>query len=107
MHAVLAKRGIFTYYQLARSINFMLSPRFRNNLVVAWLLAAFVLAGGTAAQTPRQSAAELGSRTAKNGFKNEKEIQEKFNNWKVDADAKNWLEAMHYRPGEIESLAAT
>ena len=48
--------------------------------------------------------AELGSNTAKNGFKNEKEIQEKFNNWKTDEDARRWLETMNYKIAEIESV---
>ena len=30
-----------------------------------------------------------GSQTAKNGFLNEDDIIEKFNNWQVDEDAKN------------------
>ncbi len=62
----------------------------------------FVSAQGTAA-----AKAELGSQTAKNGFKNEKEIQAKFDNWKTDADARDWLAAMGYKIAEIESLRTT
>lgn len=35
--------------------------------------------------------AKLGSETAKNGFNNEDDIVEKFNQWKVDVDAQKWL----------------
>lgn len=49
----------------------------------------------------------LGSNTAKNGFKNEDEIRDKFNNWRVDVDARVWLAAMNYKVAEIESVAAT
>ena len=65
------------------------------------------LCGGLQAQSPRSAKVELGSQTAKNGFKNETEIQNKFNNWKTDADAQNWLFAMNYKPQEIESVIAT
>lgn len=40
--------------------------------------------------------AKLGSITAKNGFKNEKDIVFKFNNWKNDEEAKKWLIIMGY-----------
>ena len=48
----------------------------------------------------------LGSNTAKNGFKNEDEIRDKFNNWRVDEDARVWLAAMNYKVAEIESVTA-
>ena len=48
----------------------------------------------------------LGSNTAKNGFKNEDEIRDKFNNWRSDQDAQAWLTAMNYRTSEIESVVA-
>ena len=47
-----------------------------------------------------------GSQTAKNGFKNEKEVAEKFNNWKTDAEAKQWLNIMQYDLNDIESVIA-
>ena len=50
---------------------------------------------------------ELGSQTARNGFKNEDEIRDKFINWKADEDARVWLTAMNYKLAEIESVAAT
>lgn len=49
---------------------------------------------------------ELGSRTAKNGFENEKEIAEKFNNWQEDSDARQWLKIMGYKLDEIEYVKA-
>lgn len=47
-----------------------------------------------------------GSRTAKNGFKNEQDIADKFNNWKTDAEAREWLEIMKYDLEEIEYVKA-
>lgn len=49
---------------------------------------------------------ELGSQTARNGFKNEYEICEKFNNWQNDFEAKLWLEIMQYEIDEIEYVKA-
>lgn len=51
--------------------------------------------------------AEIGSRTARNGFSNETEIAAKFNSWATDKDAKDWLAAMGYRLDEIVSVTAT
>ena len=47
-----------------------------------------------------------GSQTAKNGFKNEDEIIFKFNNWKIDKDAKQWLIIMRYNLEEIKFVKA-
>lgn len=49
---------------------------------------------------------QKGSQTAKNGFKNEQDICDKFNNWKNDIEAKNWLIIMNYNLEEIESVNA-
>lgn len=49
---------------------------------------------------------KLGSATAKNGFKNEDDIVEKFINWKVDADAQLWLQIMQYNITDIEFVHA-
>ncbi len=49
---------------------------------------------------------KLGSITAKNGFKNEYDVIDKFNNWEKDKTAKKWLEAMEYNVAEIESVKA-
>jgi len=86
---------------------------FKNkiDLIVCGLffsLLAFSLPGGIVlAQKPTAAKIELGSSTAKNGFKNEDEIRDKFNNWKNDDDAKIWLGAMNYKLAEIESVVAT
>ncbi|MFT3742739.1 MAG: family 43 glycosylhydrolase [Pyrinomonadaceae bacterium] len=57
-------------------------------------------------QTASAAKVALGSNTAKNGFKNEDEIRDKFNNWKTDKDAQDWLVAMNYNLGEIENVVA-
>lgn len=49
---------------------------------------------------------ELGSQTAKNGFKNEQDIADKFNNWKDDKEAKIWLKIMQYDLDDIEYVKA-
>ncbi len=49
---------------------------------------------------------KLGSKTARSGFKNEDTIVSKFNNWKKDADAKQWLKIMGYALEEIEKVVA-
>ena len=77
----------------------------RSKLVI--ILIVLIFAGVTFAQKPAAAKVELGSQTAKNGFKNEDEIRDKFNNWKLDADARVWLAAMNYKVAEIESVLAT
>ncbi len=47
-----------------------------------------------------------GSRTAKDGFKNEKEVADKFNHWKTDEEAKQWLVIMQYDLNAIEYVKA-
>lgn len=47
-----------------------------------------------------------GSSTAKNGFKNEQDVVDKFNDWKKDADAQSWLEVMGYDLEKIEKVEA-
>ncbi|HPH23833.1 MAG TPA: hypothetical protein PLW32_08130 [Chitinophagaceae bacterium] len=49
---------------------------------------------------------EHGSQTAKNGFKNENDIINKFNNWKADVEACLWLKIMGYKMEEIEFVKA-
>lgn len=39
---------------------------------------------------------EIASQTAKGGFENEKEVAEKFTNWRNDKDAQRWLKIMMY-----------
>ncbi len=48
----------------------------------------------------------LGSQTARNGFKNEQDIVDKFNNWQTDEDAQKWLLIMQYKLDEIEYVKA-
>ncbi len=47
-----------------------------------------------------------GSHTAKEGFKNERDIVKKFNNWKKDKEAQDWLIIMDYELSEIEYVEA-
>ena len=47
-----------------------------------------------------------GSQTAKNGFKNEKEVANKFNNWETDTEANQWLVIMNYDLNNIEYVKA-
>lgn len=49
---------------------------------------------------------EIGSRTAKGGFENEKDITSKFNNYINDEQAQQWLNLMGYNTLEIQSLNA-
>jgi len=52
------------------------------------------------------SSISIGSQTAKNGFLNEDDIVIKFNNWKKDKEAKDWLTIMEYKLSEIEYVEA-
>ena len=47
-----------------------------------------------------------GSQIAKNGFKNEKDVVNKFNSWKTDKDGQAWLKIMGYDLNEIEYVHA-
>ena len=49
---------------------------------------------------------EKGSQIAKDGFKNEDEVVEKFNNWQTDSESQQWLETMGYDLKEIEFVEA-
>lgn len=49
---------------------------------------------------------ERGSLTAKGGFANEHDICEKFNSWKNDYEAKQWLEIMGYNIDKLLSVKA-
>ena len=49
---------------------------------------------------------QKGSQTAKNGFKNEQDICDKFNNWENDKEAQQWLNIMQYKLLDIESVNA-
>lgn len=50
--------------------------------------------------------AKTGSEIAKGGFANEKEVAAKFNDWKNDKDAQQWLSLMMYNLNEIEYVHA-
>jgi len=54
----------------------------------------------------KQKMIELGSKTAKDGFKNEAFVVDEFNAWKESDYAKKWLEAMEYNLDEIEYVKA-
>jgi hypothetical protein len=47
-----------------------------------------------------------GSQTAKNGFLNEDDIVDKFNNWNFDEEAQKWLLIMQYDLKQIEYVKA-
>lgn len=51
-------------------------------------------------------AQELGSRTAKNGFRNEDDVVARFNDWESDLTARAWLRGMGYEKDEIEWVHA-
>jgi len=72
-------------------------------LICLLLAHFFVIARAQDSETAKQ---ELGSKTAKNGFRNEDDIRDKFNNWTNDKDARTWLKAMGYRLGAIKSVGA-
>jgi len=48
----------------------------------------------------------LGSKTAKGGFRNERDIVKKFKNWQNDIDTQDWLILMGYKIREIEKVEA-
>ncbi|MFH1671163.1 MAG: type II restriction endonuclease [Candidatus Portnoybacteria bacterium] len=50
---------------------------------------------------------KFGSDTAKAGFKNEKDVILRFNNWEKDKIAKKWLEVMGYDVSDIEYVKAS
>ena len=49
---------------------------------------------------------QKGSQTAKDGFRNEQDICDKFNNWEIDNEARQWLTIMEYDLSEIEYVKA-
>lgn len=49
---------------------------------------------------------QRGSKTAKDGFKNEQDVVDKFNNWENEEMAQGWLEKMGYSLAEIEYVKA-
>ena len=49
---------------------------------------------------------QLGSQTAKNGFKNEDDVIAKFNQWQTDEVAQTWLQLMGYSLSDIKFVKA-
>ena len=78
---------------------------FRVRAVLALILVLFAC-GLANAQATRPAKVELGSNTAKNGFKNEDEIRDKFNSWKTDEDARAWLGVMGFKTADVLSVFA-
>lgn len=56
--------------------------------------------------TTKQNLIQLGSQTAKNGFKNEQDICERFHNWQNDEVSQNWLVMMGYNLSQIKTVKA-
>src|SRR5436190_22307467 len=81
--------------------------RLRERTFLLLLLSTLMLGGHIFAQAPQAAKVERGSQTAKNGFKNEGERRDKFNNWETDEDARVWLAAMNYKIVEIEAVTAS
>ncbi|MBK9214144.1 MAG: type II restriction endonuclease [Chloracidobacterium sp.] len=75
-------------------------------LAVMLLLAGHAFGQAAERGLDQGDATELGSRTAKGGFRNEDEIRDKFNSWKTDEDAKKWLAAMNHDLSKIENVLA-
>ena len=50
---------------------------------------------------------KLGSETAKGGFRNEKDVIDRFNSWVKDEVAQKWLKAMGYKISDIEYVKAS
>lgn len=86
-------------------------PTTKNKHAAGWLAAAvlalaLIFPVAALAQQTAAAKIEKGSQTAKNGFRNEDEIRDKFNNWRSDEDARVWLAAMNYKLSDIESVTA-
>src|SRR6476661_5675917 len=87
-----------------------MSPKAPTAFLAFYFIAVLCLLSGTGtpAQAPRSTAAAaLGSQTARNGFKNEDEIRDKFNAWKSDADAQAWLQTMGYKVTDVLDVRAS
>ena len=57
--------------------------------------------------TTKKELIKRGSKTAKDGFRNEKDVIDKFNDWEKDKTAQKWLEAMDYNINDIEYVKAS
>jgi len=76
-------------------------------LFITALLSLAFLPCDVLTQASLSAKADLGSRTAKNGFRNEDDIKAKFLKWQTDVDAKEWLSTMGIKTEEIETLDVT
>ena len=87
-----------------KTIRSLTAPR----IAIKPCLLVFLLFSCEAIQAQDADAArvELGSTTAKGGFRNEDEIRDKFNAWKTDTDARAWLEAMNYEIADVNGVTA-
>ncbi len=54
----------------------------------------------------KETASEIASRTARGGILAEKDVVRKFNNWKTDSKAQEWLRTMNYDLSTIEAVKA-
>lgn len=77
----------------------------RQRILIFLFLFVF-FASPAFAQQPSAASIAKGSETAKNGFKNEDEIRDKFNNFREDKDAREWLKAMGIDVKTVESVIA-
>lgn len=48
---------------------------------------------------------QWGSDVAKGGFENEKDVADKFRNWRSDSEAKRWLRVMGYTIDDIQDVS--
>lgn len=78
----------------------------KNLRIIVFFLVFSVLILPVYGQTT-SSKVEKGSATAKAGFLNETEIAGKFNNWKQDAEATQWLVIMGYSPNDVLNVKAS
>ena len=70
------------------------------------LIIALLCGSGFAQDEDRAKEIQRGSQIAKDGFKNEDDIRNKFNTWKTDKDAQAWLQAMGYKSGDVQNVEA-
>ena len=83
------------------------SMAYKSRLLVVLAFVLALVAGSAFGQSTAAAKVAKGSQTAKDGFKNEDEIRDKFNNWKNDADAREWLKAMGIHANAVESVVAS
>lgn len=78
----------------------------RMILVLAAVALSSICAPSLYSQTAQQKV-DRGSKTARDGFKNENEIAEKFIRWRTDAEARLWLATMGYAFGDVRDVATS